>query len=390
MTPLQVHQSSLDVKEGGLGIGTLPGVAQAAFVASFIASFPAVQQHIPMLAEDIRTSTAATGYIRSYREAVNYLNYKTYDYNTILTLGENNSNKLQQLFSKTLKKRHRAAFLLGLQQLETTPEAAYHNARYLSCCSPESASVLPSIPKTPEMTISPSEYQVILMRRLGLELPQILPGSKCYKCKAPLDPLGVQLVNRCKCGGDTHSAHDTSVRETVSMIKYCGLYARHEISNAFRQVDPNDNKRPDIEIRGLDMNYFADVEITDPTCNGLTIANSQIELRGAKLGEANKRRKFYDLSVATNRRFLPIIVEVFGSWGPALTQFFDTIMSHGESYRSIDKGTLINYWRRRLAVSQQRAMASTILARLGRINSLPHHDESNWQNVVMEQSYARF
>jgi hypothetical protein len=82
--------------------------------------------------------------------------------------------------------------------------------------------------------------------------------------------------------------------------------------------------------------------------------------------------------------------EVFGSWGPAFQSFFETIMTHGEAYRSIDRGTLVNYWRRRLAVSQQRAMASTILARLGRINSLPHHDESNWQNVVVEQSYARF
>ena len=390
LTPLQTHQSSLDVKDGGLGIGIPPGVAQAAFAASLISSFRSAQHHIPTLAEEIRTSTSAIGHIKAYKDAVNYLNYKTYDSNTILALGDNNPLKLQQLFSKSLKKRQLTAFLSELEQLADTPDAAYHNARYFSCCSPESAAVLLAIPKTPEMTISSPEFQIILLRRLGLALPQILPGSRCYKCKAPLDLLGVQLVNRCKCGGHTHAAHDSFVRETVSMIKSCGLYARHEISNAFRKVDPNDNKRPDLEIRGLDMNYFADVEITDPTCNGLTLANSTTRLRGAKLGEANKVRKFNALSIASNKRFLPILVEVFGSWGPAFQRFFDTIMTHGESYRSIDKGTLVNYWRRRLAVSQQRAMASTILSRLGRINSLPHHDESNWQNVVVEQSYARF
>ena len=64
-------------------------------------------------------------------------------------------------------------------------------------------------------------------------------------------------------------------------------------------------------------------------------------------------------------------------------------MHYGSQYLNIDRGTLTNYWRRRLAVTLQKSIATGILSRMGTLNSTPHHDESNWTDAVVDQSLIR-
>ena len=65
-------------------------------------------------------------------------------------------------------------------------------------------------------------------------------------------------------------------------------------------------------------------------------------------------------------------------------------MTHGTAYTGIDQGTLINYWRRRLSMTLQKSIATGILSRMGKLNSSPQHDESNWASAVVDQSILRY
>ena len=66
------------------------------------------------------------------------------------------------------------------------------------------------------------------------------------------------------------------------------------------------------------------------------------------------------------------------------------LMTHGSAYTGIDQGTLINYWRRRLSMTLQKSIATGILSRMGKLNSSPQHDKSNWASAVVDQSILRY
>ena len=382
LTHTQFKQTKLDISDGGLGIGLSLVTPQASFAASFIESFTSIEENIPSIRLAI-TNSDLSPHISSYVQSVNYLDYKSFNPITILQLQEIKSERLQKLFSATFKTNLTKLFMESIAHL---PE---DTARVSSCASSDSSSFLLAIPKTPKLTASPLTFSTMILRRLGCDLPQLRPMSCICSGHPRIDPRGVHLI-ACKHGPERTQTHDFMLQDINSCVKACGLYSKTERSNFFRSVSTDNGKRPDIEIRGLDRGYLGDVMVTDPISSQLTINNAKVIGRAALHAERIKNMKFSEDSSAANMLFLPFVFETYGRWGPAFERFFTTLMTHGSCHTGIDYGTLTNYWRRRLSFTLQKAIAAGILSRMGKLNSSPHHDESNWMAAVVDQSIVRY
>jgi hypothetical protein len=162
-----------------------------------------------------------------------------------------------------------------------------------------------------------------------------------------------------------------------------------EQSNAFRTVNPDNNKRPDISILGLDRDFFGDVMVTDSIQKRTNVNNAGTPGHAAAMAETLKKRKYEKDSLAAGMLFLPIIFESYGRWGVSFHAFFNQLMKYGSAYRDMDVGEFTNYWRRRISVTLHKATAAAILSKIGKRQSSPNSDESNWTGNIQGQSYVR-
>ena len=376
------QQCQLDVSDGGLGLGVAHFTAQTSFCASFIESFSSVEEKVADVRSAIANPSLSTQ-ILAYTQAVSYINYEAFNPSTILDLHLTKSEKLQRLFSASFKKSQTADFMSLISQSKED------TARLVSSASTESSAFLQAIPKTPKLTASSIVFNTMLLRRLGCNIPQIRPTRCICSNHTLIDPFGVHLI-ACKHGPERHQTHDFMVQEMDSCIKSCGLYSKPERTNYFRSIDNTNGKRPDLEIRGLDRGHLGDVMITDPISSQLTLTNSTVSGRAALNAERIKNAKFLENSSAAQMLFSPFVFETYGRWGPSLGKFFTTLMNHGSVFTGIEVGSLTNYWRRRISFVLQKSIAVGILSRMGRLNSSPHHDESNWASVIVDQSIVRY
>ena len=88
--------------------------------------------------------------------------------------------------------------------------------------------------------------------------------------------------------------------------------------------------------------------------------------------------------------FLPFVFETCAHWGSSFGTFFTLLITHGSIFTGIDRGTFTNYWGRRLSFTLQKSIATGIISRMAKLNSAPHHDESNWAAAIVDQSIVRF
>ena len=86
-------------------------------------------------------------------------------------------------------------------------------------------------------------------------------------------------------------------QKIVAFCRSNGLHTRAEPTNIFRIQDPDDNKRPDIEIRGLPTNLLLDVTVVSPLYSDLSIPQSRIQGRAAARAVITKNNK-YEASIS--------------------------------------------------------------------------------------------
>ena len=130
--------------------------------------------------------------------------------------------------------------------------------------------------------------------------------------------------------------------------------------------------------------------ITDPISTHLNASNATVIGRAALNAERVKNNKFLEDSSAANMLFPPFVFETYGRWGSSFGTFFTLLMTHGSTFTGIDRGTFTNYWRRRLSFTLQKSIATGIISRMAKLNSAPHHDESNWAATIVDQSVVSF
>jgi hypothetical protein len=239
--------------------------------------------------------------------------------------------------------------------------------------------------------MTPGQFRIMMYRRLGLNIPTIADGLKCNCSNRPIiDKKGIHIVTVCKKGQTRHQIHSRMNQELAAMVRFSQLYCRQEPYEVYRVNDPENGKRPDLEIRGLgETLLYTDVSITEPVNSSLTLVNSTQVCRSAKVRERHKVSNYEAVSVQAGAKFYPLVFETYGAWGPGMVEFFDVIISHASEARGVRKDILATYWRRRIAVTLHKAIASEILQRIGRCRAGVFRDESNYELVIQEQSYVR-
>ena len=336
---------------------------------------------------------------KDIKAAVSTINYCNYDMAMILALsgmnlqsGEYHAEAItSQLQHKFMEPHYEAARAAFSQSLHSLPNAAARIAQYISACGQEAGAAILAAPKTPALTFLPQEYRIMLRRRFHLNLLQIPDGLRCSCSSHPvIDRKGRHVVTVCGQGQGRHIIHDGFKQELASLCKYAQVYVRQEPNDVYRGIDADNGRRPDLEIRGLlERGIYGDVSITEPITPRLTINQAKNPLQAAKTVEQKKIRNYADISQQAGYEFFPLVLETYGSWGPRLKDFFDTVVNHASEARGIRKDILAVYWRRRLMVSFHKTVAQAILRKVGKNKGGAFRDESNYELVPAEQSYAR-
>jgi hypothetical protein len=383
MTDSQFEQCCLDLDSGGLGLGITPMTAHAAFAASFLASLTSIEKDIPDIRSALRNNNDSP-HLEDFKSSVIQIGFENHDPESILSLAsEGKADKLQSTFLAQYKAAAAASYLASQQGNHKSI------ARYLSTATKESGAALLAIPKTPKLQFSPQEFIIFLLRRLGIRIPQINQSICTCFLRTRIDGYGTHLI-ACKLGKERFINHNTMVIAIRDCAKSCGLSVTVEPRNAFKNFNPDNNKRPDVILRGLDRDQHGDIMITDAIQSRTNSNNAGIPGYAAAAGEALKKIKYDEDSREAGMLFLPVIFETFGRWGSSFEAYFKRLMNYGAQFRKLDLGILTSYWRKRLSVTLHRTIAASILSKIGKYNSAPHEDESNWNGAIVEQSYVRF
>ena len=349
-----------------------------------------LQQILPNLTDIISnpTNNPSLSFIVNYVTSIRIINYKnTYDEVSALTLiltqstlTTNTSNKLQSLFaSSNLQQQY-------LQFIQTIQNDKYALAAFLSSATPEGSQALLTTPKTKSLQLTSLEFKTIINLRLRANITEI-PNMRC-SCSgnSEIDNKGDHL-SKCRKGKEIFATHDAVKQEIVAFCRSNGLYARAEPNNMFRIQDPDDNKRPDIEVRGLPTNLLLDVTVVSPLYSDLSIPQSKIQGRAAARTVIVKNNKYQAAATSAGYSFIPIAFENRGLWSKETKDFFNLVIKHGSQQNYIKPAILKCYWMRRISLTLLKFSARSILKKQSRIQSPNnYHDESNYLDVIHSQS----
>jgi hypothetical protein len=259
------------------------------------------------------------------------------------------------------------------------------SAALVSVASAEASSALLARPSSPALSMTSLEFTIFLKTRLRIPI-QLNPLLHC-SCKGypSIDKHGDHLCI-CKKGQEVNNIHNSMVHVIAAFCRSSGLYVRIETPNLLRCVDPHNNTRPDIEIRGLtEQTIIADVGVTFPIPPSLSLNQSLVSGRSAKIYATQKIVKYDKPVDLLGDKFIPFIFESRGLWDPHFKAFFNSVITHGSLVNHIEKVYLKNYWRRRLSMTLQRCLARCIIRRTMRLQSPSFVDEANWVGNIREQ-----
>jgi hypothetical protein len=160
------------------------------------------------------------------------------------------------------------------------------------------------------------------------------------------------------------------------MLNSAGLMTRREEVGCFREVDPDDNHRPDISVTNMPgkvKKLILDVAVTCPVplrsnfelSRNMALSKSRL----ANQAYNRKMHKYQALCEANNLEFLPLIFESTGGMhSKAAEHFFKVIdLIVGKD----DKGYKICchlFWAARLSCCLQKSIAKAIISKSRVIN----------------------
>ena len=258
-------------------------------------------------------------------------------------------------------------------------------AAFLSSATPEGSSALLTTPKSQALRLTPLEFRTILNIRLRANITDI-PNLKCSCCKhTDIDNKGDHL-SKCQKGPEIYATHDAVKFEIAAFCRSNGLFARVEPTNLFTIHDPNDNRRPDIEVLGLPKKLLLDTTIVSPLASDLNLAQAMIQGRAATNAVSRKNNYYRDACTAAGYGFIPLAMENRGLWSKEMKLFFNQVVKYGTQHNSVKLSILKCYWMRRISLTLLKYSAKLVLARLSRAQSPNHHDESHYLEILDSQS----
>ena len=228
-------------------------------------------------------------------------------------------------------------------------------------------------PKSNSTRLSPNEFTVMLFYRLRLEIPAIVPGSRCTgKGCGLVDPYGVHLSTGCGKGGYRHRTHDNLVLSVESMTRSCGILSRREARRCFQADASESQRRPDLLLYNVpkhDKPVVVDLMITGPvSTKALSRSAALQEFRAAELAYSRKQASYREIAPANNFDFVPVIFESTGNIHPETVKFLNSILEKSASGDKSRLGALKRFWYGALSFSLQKFLAQAILSRIADMN----------------------
>ena len=368
------RQCALDIQNGGLSYQRTHQVTTVAYIASVFEAKWDIENLFP---DFLSTSTCfmATAFHTSCEE-LQRLSGKPIEYSiqelASLSAGRPPGSTFQNYLNDQIKEFTVQNFLDSVQDtkrlawIDSLRNDHSIGGRWLEVC-----------PKTEQYKFTPDEFRTALRYRLYLNNPAYIEGSHCScKPRPYVDPRGHHLATGCGIGGTRQQTHDGVANVLKDMLNSAGLMTRREEVGCFREVDPDDNHRPDISVTNMPgkvKKLILDVAVTCPVplrsnfelSRNMALSKSHL----ANQAYNKKMHKYQALCEANNLEFLPLIFESTGGMhSKAAEHFFKVIdLIVGKD----DKGYKICchlFWAARLSCCLQKSIAKAIISKSRVIN----------------------
>jgi hypothetical protein len=246
-------------------------------------------------------------------------------------------------------------------------------AWFKSCQGSHPGRWLQQSPKSPSTTLSPNEFSVMLLYRLRLEIPAIVPGSRCNgKSCGLVDRFGVHLTTGCGKGGFRHRTHDNVVLTIESLSRSCGVMTRREARRCFQTDLSSSERRPDLLLFNVPRHHqpvVADLMITGPVgTKALSLISALQEYRAANAAYGKKQTSYKDIASTNSLDFVALIFESTGKIHPETVRFLNSMLeacAGGDKFRL---GSLKRFWFGLISFSLQKYLAQSLLARIQEIS----------------------
>ncbi|WP_331035221.1 reverse transcriptase domain-containing protein [Lactovum miscens] len=163
------------------------------------------------------------------------------------------------------------------------------------------------------------DFDFITATRLNLGLPSSIKTAKCPSCSKALEENDSWHLLSCNHHKRRSilQRHDHIVRSIDIITKRLGWISRIEP----KQLDSNSRKKPDLDVTINGTRFFIDVRITHPLAASNVQAAAKRTLGAAIKGEELKTKKYIEISVANNAKFVPLVMETLGAIAPLGREF---------------------------------------------------------------------
>ena len=155
------------------------------------------------------------------------------------------------------------------------------------------------------------------------------------------------------------------------ILHYTGHRTKLEERRVFQEINPDDNRRPDITVYNPSNTVAArlllDISITSPL-TGYTGGNFPVG--SAAKARFNEKMNNYGAAAAQQGfSFLPIIFESTGFVHPETQRYIRQLAVLGSDQRGISADNLYAYFLKRLMASLQDGIANSLIERTAKVNS---------------------
>eukprot|EP00456_Euglypha_rotunda_P049757 TRINITY_DN3993_c0_g2_i4.p1 TRINITY_DN3993_c0_g2~~TRINITY_DN3993_c0_g2_i4.p1 ORF type:complete len:427 (-),score=23.61 TRINITY_DN3993_c0_g2_i4:53-1333(-) len=226
-------------------------------------------------------------------------------------------------------------------------------ARLRSIRGKQAGAWLTALPTTPALTLSDLHFRVASRLRLGLPPQDHLPAN--CKCGANLrtDPHHFLSCKYIKRAAATHR-HNMILNKLSFVLSKAG---------AAVYIEPNwfEGKRPDAQVNFVHENVMIDASVTHPSSPSLCQGAANKPLSAAEKREKQKIAKYDELAKSEECRFVPFVLESFGSFGNRAIKFIREIRLSSIEPHAATPITAA-YIVRILAITLQAGNAATLLS----------------------------
>ena len=248
-----------------------------------------------------------------------------------------------------------------------SPAAALRDSQ----AGPFAARILTARPTSPELSLAPSHFRVLLLRRLRLPLP--LTAAFCRCCRRQ-DEFGDHLA-ACPRSGVLRARGAPLERAAARVCRETGATVATNVLVRDLNVTPcrQDDRRIEVIANGLPLWGGVQVAVDTTLVSPLTAAGEpRRESRrtaGAALRHARraKERTYPELCNSGRRRLVVLGIETGGRWSPEAVTFLRLIArsrarSAPPPLQSARISAYVLRWSALLAFAAARAFATSLLS----------------------------